>query len=658
MSILLDITRRQAKLVELMARNEKYMPAKYYANRLNISQRTIFNDLKGLEEVFNRLEIEIHRKPNQGIKLHGEPAAVQRMIYQLEGTLETPNYSSLERQIVIFRRLFMEGQTVTYQSLSLDLYISTTSIIKDINRIRKFMDDEVRLVSDIKGTRIHGEEITIQKTVKRFAYYLIEQKVHNFTLASYAEILEPLFTKNILDTVYKTMDELVSVLDLNISEQYLKSFFISLLILTERAYRGYHLTTMPDVKFDGAVLTNYPLAVQISHRISSSLSFNFNELEHQHISNQLFAHRIEAKLSNKYIKNILSEDISQIIDQVSKAINIDLTTDDKLYNALIYHMFPMIYRLKSNINIYNPLLGEIKSNYGVLFRILWYVLEDFEKKYEIKLTDDDVAFITIHFRVAIERKEQMSKVLIVCQTGLVTSDLIMNRIKSLLPASVDLRLVAKSQLNNEDLSEVDFIISSVQLEDITQPIVYVSPLVSDEELIGIYSTYLKHSSTQRKREESKLNSETISNYFNDRYIFLQENVTTKEECLDTLIDVLEKDGVVKKDFKTSVFEREKLGNTMVKNWVAVPHALSSMANETRIAIMTTKKPIKWNDDYCVSLIILLAVAEKDVVNIRKLLGKLYEIIYTLEKIYGSKLIMSFEQPEELITLFQDKSTIS
>lgn len=652
---MLDITSRQAKLIEILARQKEYLPTKYYANYLNVSERTIFNDLSNLKGLLDTLNIKVDRKRNHGIKLLGDITSsesfIQHIIKQtnLEDSIK---YSALERQIFIIKWLLIENKTVTYQSLSFDLYVSSTSIIKDMEQIKNFMDEDIKLISDVKGTRVVGTEIGIQKSLKRFLYYLIEQSMHNYSLASYGKILEPLFSKGVIDSVQHSMHELILAVDRGISEQYMKSLFISLLILTERSYQGNHLNHLLNVNMkETEYLTNYPLAVQICNNISTDLSFTFTELEYKYVSNQLFAHRVEMKVNNKYIENLLAPDIKQIIADVTEAMAIDLTADKKLWDALIYHMFPLIYRLKSDIIVTNPLLEEIKNDYGILFKIIWYVMEKFEKKYGVTLTDDDIAFITIHFQAAIERKEQMSQILVVCQTGLVTSDLIINRIKKLLPANIQFKLIAKPYLKNEDLTKVDFIISSVHLKDIERPVVYVSSFVNDTDLINIYSCYLKHSSTLRKKEDNKLNLNMISSYLNSRYVFLNEKLSTKEKCLEKMIDLFERDGIVKESFRASVYERERIGDTLVRSWVAVPHALQSTVNETKIAMMIPQKPIKWDNESYVSLIILLAVAEEDIVNIRKLLSHIYKVILKSESLEKSNFVQSIKQPEDLIAFF-------
>ncbi|WP_057764094.1 BglG family transcription antiterminator [Cytobacillus praedii] len=656
-----DITSRQAKLLDFLSKTEEYLPAKQYADYLNVSERTIFNDLDKLEIFCKKYNLVIDKKQNQGIKLIGDTSSsngfIQKVITNHKAK-ERDALSSLERQILIAKWLLINSQTVTYQSLSLDLYISSSSIIKDINRIRSFMDEELQLVSNAKGTRVNGNEIAIQRTIKRFAYYLIEKELNNNSLSTFAHILEPLFDKKIIKAVYDAVIEFLSVMENSISEQYIKSLFISILILTERSYRGFHLTKLPEIQLEGAeYLTNYPLAIEMCSKISSELQFEFTELEHHFLSNQLFAHRIQVKINNKQVEKLISEDIKDMIRGVSRAIEIDLKEDDRLFDSLIYHVFPMIYRLKSAINVYNPLLNEIKNNYGVLFRIIWYSMEKLEKKYDIKLTDDDVAFITIHFQVAIERKNQMSQILVVCQSGLVTSDLIIHRIKNLLPSNIQFRLIAKPLLKSEDLSKVDFIISSVQLEEQTCPVVYVSPLVRDSDLKKIYAYYLKYSSKNRKQEDVVLTPHLISKYINSRYMFINEEVKSKEDCLNKMIQRLEEDQIVKSSFKQSVYERERLGNTIVQGWAAIPHAMSTMANETKISIMTTKQPINWNNETYVSFVILLAVAEEDLNQVRCLLTHLYKIIINSDRLESGQSFKAMTIPEDLIAILLCKDKI-
>lgn len=650
---LFDVTARQARLIELMFDNKTYYPAKFYAKKLNVSERTIFNDLDKLDDLFKKCDIKVVKKPNQGIKLTGEKASSELYYQLMKKNVFTKNdilYSSMDRQIRIAKWLLLENKTLTYYSLSLELYCSSSTIQKDFEQIQYFMDDGIRLVSDVKGTRVKGNEIGIQRTLKRFAYHVLNQKLHNYSDPSYSRNLEALFEKEIIDCVDSAMEELISVLGNDTTEQYLKSLFIFLLILTERSSKGFHITSLPQVDWKREEsLSNYPVAVQVGNQIASHLNFTFTELEIQHISNQLFAHRIEVKLNNKYIENLLEKDIRSIIVNVSSAMGIDLTNDNKLYDSLTYHMFPLIYRLKTNIEIHNPLLEEIKNNYSTLFQMVWYAMENFENKYDIKMSENEITFLTIYFQAAIERRVQMREVLVICQTGIVTSDLIMNRIRNLLPVNIQFKLIAKPKLQYEDVSNVDFIISSVKLRNEPRPVVYVSPIIKERDLMNIYAYYLKYSVSKSSEKKKEVQPGDTCAYLNDSYIFLNETMTDKKKCLDKMINQFEQNHIVTSAFRRTVYERESLGNTVIQGNIATPHGNKSEVNQTKIAMMLTKKPLKWNHESQVSLIILLAVTEQDMNHIRQLLAQLFRNILALESI--ESYLKDIEKPEQLMELF-------
>ncbi|MBV6552708.1 PRD domain-containing protein, partial [Acinetobacter soli] len=76
-----------------------------------------------------------------------------------------------------------------------------------------------------------------------------------------------------------------------------------------------------------------------------------------------------------------------------------------------------------------PLLKLIKKQYSTMFTLTKYAIGDLEKNFALFLTEDEVSFLTIHFQLAFEKVKVKKHVLIVCSSGLATSELIFNRIK-------------------------------------------------------------------------------------------------------------------------------------------------------------------------------------------------------------------------------------
>lgn len=82
-----------------------------------------------------------------------------------------------------------------------------------------------------------------------------------------------------------------------------------------------------------------------------------------------------------------------------------------------------------------------------------------------------MSFLTIHFQLAFEKIKVTKHVLIVCSSGLATSELIFNRIKQTISATTVLEIISAEKLASTSLELVDLIISTVPLEE-------VSPLFS------------------------------------------------------------------------------------------------------------------------------------------------------------------------------------
>ena len=646
---------RQTSLVKLMLDSNDYYPVKYYADLLRVSERTIFNDLTILEGQLKKHNINIVKKPSRGVKLSGNRVSSDKLLQMIDSNnTKDISLTSMERQSLIMKWLILENKTITFHYMSMELFCSTSVIKKDLNFIKYFMDDEVYLISNQKGTRIRGSEEAIQRTLKRYIYYIFKENSIGYSDMYKSKYIEVLFDTEIVDSVKIQMEEINSFLKEDIPEQYLKSFYIYLLIITARSLGGFHPDSLVKAEWtSNEYLSDYPIAIQIANNISNELKFTFTPIEIQNISHQLFAHRIEVNLNNKYIENLLKDDITDLISNISTTMNINLTEDKKLYNSLIYHMFHLIHRLKTNIVIFNPLLEEIKSSYSILFKMIWYAMEDLEGKYNIKLSDNEVTFITIYFQTAIERRTKMRKILVVCQTGIVTSDLITNRIKNLLPENIQFKLIAKPELKDEDTTKVDFIISSVRLEEEPKPVVYVTPLLTEADLVNIYSFYLKHSSNQTNYEIQG-NSKEAQRFFDRKYIYINKEINNKENCLEKMIKDFEKNGVVNSNFRNTVYERETLGNTIIHGLIAIPHGNQMDVHISKISIMLTRDSVKWNGKDSVRLIVLLAVKEEDITNVRESLSNFFKNILSVVNL--DEFLEGISKPEKLIELFTDNKS--
>ncbi|MDY4041114.1 MAG: PTS sugar transporter subunit IIA [Collinsella sp.] len=107
----------------------------------------------------------------------------------------------------------------------------------------------------------------------------------------------------------------------------------------------------------------------------------------------------------------------------------------------------------------------------------------------------------------------------------------------------------------------------------------------------------------------------IANVIEEDLIALDLEVSSKEEMLQRLTDLLEDHGKLndRQSFFNDVMWREGEGQTGIGMGVAIPHGKSAGVTTTALSIGVAKEPIAWEslDGEPVRVVILFAVTEGD-----------------------------------------------
>ncbi|SKC69511.1 BglG family transcription antiterminator [Maledivibacter halophilus] len=644
----MKIKRRKYQLIEMLCQEREYKPMSYYARKLDVSSRTISNDLNDLDGIFKKYDLILEKRPNYGVLLKGKEANFKHLITNF---YDNGNIDSLKerykRQAEIIREIILYGKVVTYQDLSDKLYINSSVIYQDMENLKRFQNSYCQIISDRNGTRVKGTEYGKQKLLKQFFNCYINKCYPNASIEVVSDVLSSYYPNSVIAVVTDILDSLSDILKRLLEEYYLNSLFIFLVTIASRKKSGRELIVDFEILNQEGIelLSNYHLAVEISNQFKKRLGIQFVKNEIDYISYQLFMHRVELSINNKYLENMFSKDIKYFINSISKSLGLNLTNDQQLYDALICHMVPMIYRVRSNVSIENPILNQVKNNYPVLFNLSWFHLNEISNKFHIFLSEDEVSFITIHLQVAIERASSRGHVIVVCKTGLLTSELLVNRIRKSLPSSVEVNVIPLNELNEENTKNVDFIISTVQLENSYKPYIKVSPLVDDEELREVYDYYLKYSKGEiRRLNHSKQKiMKLIPSLMNLKHIYMENDFKTKEECLDYLFQNLYEDDCVDKKFRDDIYERESLGSTYLSLGVSFPHAMPTYVRKSAISVLLLPNGVFW-DEHRVYLVIMLAIKSDEIKETIKDLPVLYKKVLDYQFINN---LVRLNEPEDI-----------
>lgn len=631
-----EISKRQHQLLRLLLEQKDFLPVNHYSKILSISDRTLYKDIDELNTLLKEQDVQILKRPRKGICLSKSGLSNDELLKSL-GEASQPidfNQFPLERQIKIAEYLLLQGKRVSYQQLSEEFLVSKSSISNDLDQIQTVIKGSSAIIhSDSSGTKLRGKESEIQKAIKQYAYFIIDKS--DLTNSFRIQFPELLFSFLSEETIEKTSKLLQANDHFNIdklSDSHVQSLVLSISIFIQRLQQGFHIEKQDNFLFENIEsLKTFFLANELVEQLDLDNNLTLHSSDFEFLNRQLVAHGFEPRLNDRAIQQEYDALVKRMIKEMSDSTQIDLTTDQKLYTNILYHLVSMIYRCKLNVPVSNPLLEEIKREYSVLYSTTWLILTGIEKELDIRLTEDEAAFMMIHFQGAIDRASSNKKILIVCPTGIGTSELIANRLKKVFSPQDVVEVVSLRTLYKRDLRKIDLIISSVQLEKIDIPVTYVSPLMSKQDLLKVSATYL-----DLFYEEEELldhSFENLAKLLDERLIFLNETVTSKKQCIAKITKALLDYDLVTESFEQAIWDREKLGATDLPTGAAIPHPAPATVKESKLVIMTLTKPIRWNLRM-INTVLMICVAEKDLRDIKGILSDIYRIVETKRNVDG------------------------
>lgn len=623
-------------ILKILSRENDYITVAKIARELNVSDRTIHNDLNTLR---NCTSFNIERKQGSGIR-------IQWLDNFMNNSFAASNK---KRNIEIFKTLLFDQEIVSIQKLSDIYFVSPTSIIQDLNEIKESYLDEnsVTLVSDNYGTRLEGDEIKIQNTMLTFNHLVFkdnENTVYDYDLE---KILYPYYGQVIVDTCLDVIQSLESYNLYSISKHYEQNVFNVLVVMCYRLIKGCH---MPFIRRSLGVdevmaMKQYLIAKDILEMLSDKLQFAYEEPDVYALAIYLQANRLEFNPSQSTVDNSTKKITERMIKRMSVCLDIDLHNDELLRNNIEVHLFHMIYRMRNNVQIRNPLLDLIKKDFRLMFDLSWLIVNDEFESMNLHVTEDEVGFLMLHFQNSLDLSMKSKKVLVVCHNGVVSSGFIVNRIRRILPPLDIIESTSQDAVNRFDLHSVDMIISTIPLANVNKPVVVVSPLVTEKDLDAISRTY--QSNFINVKQDEVYSFSHLSRYIHKEYIYLNQEAKSYDEVLNHVAHDLKRDGFVGDGYLDSLFEREANGGTEIATGAAVPHASLDTVHKTVIPIWINKSPIKWGK-YSVSVIIFFTLSRSDLDHAKELLTDIFNCVKSKEFI-ETKLLKLNQQ--ELLALF-------
>lgn len=567
------ISDREFQILRLLISNKK-MRAEDISTRLDVSSRTIMRDIADLGFQLKGKGISI-KSSNEGYEIEFEMEDKEDLLYNLLKT-----YDSLE----IYKKIFiliLENEKLKTLDLSEILFESETSIINKIRQLNKMLEVyDLEIISN-KGFSVKGEEDSIRK-------YLLE---------NYMIISENVFYSSLLTSV--------SDIDIDKLKNIVKNeMIISNKIITDRDFAD--LISLFIVclyrngkKLDKVDIYHNPIVFRIVNKINTVFGANLDFSEASYIvKNSIFAKVDNRKLSLS-IKNVIKKSINRINEE---SIN-KYFFNKEFYDSFSKHLELLVKRNLKNTCIKNPLLTELKKKYLIEFSDANIIREELEKEFDINVTEDEIGYLAIHLGASEKRKTDTKKVIIICNYGIGTSQVVKLKIENDYKNLDVIGLYPVSYLDMAIAQKPDYIISTVGINQSTNkiPVVDASKILYSEERLIF------------EKKDNLLNEILSEN------LFFDIEVQDKDYFFERAIGLINEKTKIRREILESVQSHEDQVSTEIGNLVAIPHGIEKGDFHSFVAIFRLKYQIFWNK-MKVKFIFFILINEKEKFYIDSLKG--------------------------------------
>lgn len=485
-------SKRIEELLFYLSNTNGFVQARELARLLHISEKTVYRMINEINEEKSPPLIISKRGLGYKINLQRNPANNSEKDNEV-----TINISPVERRNKIMKRLLLVSPLGVKESEMFKEYFVSSNVRTNDERIIKQILNRYSLIFSIKNgyLKIKGSEVNIRGAIKS----LIDDR-------EIVDLKE--FTGNKdFDSEYdmkfalREIEKIEAKLQTTLPYPYNINLYSHIYILLTRLRKVGNYADIDLKRIKTEDKTNriflYKISKEVVEDISKFLKLSVPVSE----ADTIFEYLVSSRLDNDLTVTNMSKQVSVITNELIILVSQKMGCNfSRIDNELEKHMDPLVKRLKNDIHVNNNLLEQIKMEYTDLFNAIQVASDNIFPKYNLPIPDyNEIGYLTLYFAQAIESQSKKLNVVIMCSTGIGTSELLRIKVKNIFP-NFNIIDVTSNHDSNINENNTDLIISTVMVSDkIKVPSVIVSALFTQQDQQSVEKAINK---IERKKYES------------------------------------------------------------------------------------------------------------------------------------------------------------
>ena len=668
---------RTAKILRIFITSDYPVTLEQLEEEFHTSSRTIRNELREINLLLRTNQLpEVKNLRKKGYHLLLDKDQKQRLLDQMDSS-EEEHYLDRESRIFDLILSFSLGKNATFLYQKEEAYqISKSSLDEDMRRVRNILKEYgIEVLSVPKqGIVLQGAERSIRTMIYDVINTFVgvispqgEQEasvnltiLHHYISPQLLKKLEQLY----VDSVDKMEDAIYRNQLLVFTAVWLSRYMREDLIASS-AWEAAD-TPQSDIRdFVTAICDAFQLSppeVEIKYIVFMLNTFNSRDMNNS-------IEWVQAQL--------LSIQLMQFVEEKTK---IPFSRKEEMLQEGLYkHLVGLINRVKSDIQIVNPLKENVKKNYGNIYSAIRHFTPSIEQVTGKQITEDEIAFLTIHFSTSVSAINQdlhyIYKAVVICNHGVATGKLLSENLKELFNIEV-LAVLSSRELDLIEKLDVDLIFSTVAIHYSKKPVLELEPIIKEESKKRITSFLNTNQKLKRlvNHQDStqlfyalietieKSGGEVSGNIYKelemlfdqnhltinkkeiqpmledvlkDSNILLNEQVTTWEDSIRRVSEPLIKEKIIEPRYVTAMIDsvKEYGPYIVIGKYIALAHARpEDGVNSLGISVATIKEPIAFENEENDPVKIIFCLAAVDSYSHLNIMKSLIELINDEEKI--------------------------
>ncbi|MFR3728459.1 BglG family transcription antiterminator [Lacrimispora sp.] len=591
------------KILKALLDNEN-IPVSKLADLLGVSVKTARTRVEQADQWLRQMELgHIEKRPGLGIRL----CTARRTELLAMGYSESKEVAEdipRNNQVIGMLLKYALDKPVTLQQLAERLYMSAPTVSVLVRSVEGwFHKYNLKIVTvRSKGIMIQGDEKSCRQAMVNYMVYIMP------------EITDALFETYCAGVNYERVKSIIVDMEnawrIQFAENSFRTAWIMVCLSIKRAR---HPLSAEDSETEESMreFAEYLFAKSIYDRVKAEFSLQDMEEDTLFLTSMLLSAR---KIGNDgtgnmrtnpgYFNQLLHQFVREAINIIANVLNEDLSEDQVLYDGLLMHMRSAIFRMKYGEEHTDNISKFVKTEYKQVYLATWSTSSLFESYYGIQITEDEISNIALYIQSALVRKTIPMKALFVSNSGMGSSQLMIDLIKKNIPEIVSVKAISEHDFKPYMCDRYDVVFSNIKLKYNHDRMISIGQAPSDKD---IYSIREAVTNIRNIKGNMRFRASSICHQlFRAGYMLVHPPVKDKDELLRLMVNKLLETGDVREDYLQNVMDREKATTTAVGGGIAIPHGNNQAVNESRVVVAVLDQPIAWHEDM-VDVVFLLAL---------------------------------------------------